>query len=313
MTTDIISNSSVDLVIFTIVDESKISPSMVEDGLVSFGPELPIRSDYPRLGEGLSLFVVTMAAPLDEKGNPTGKRILPGGEVGLQETLLRAAQRIAMERLGLKLMGRIRQLGTFDDPYRDPSGRVISFAYWAMADFDNLRKYLGGRDEIGLELVNSLEYMDYFERFWGPLEKFDGVSRFGFRTMPTPTGIRGHAKTTTISMPSGRILGLDHDEMVFFAWRKLRHAFESRLDPVTFLGVNPLGSEFRLSRLQEFREVCRGERVQRDTFKRLMLNQEKFINYTGKTDRSRPGKPAQLYSLSMPEPMESTNLDSDWD
>ena len=312
MTTDIISNSSVDLVIFTIVDETKLPTSLVEDGLVSFGPELPFRPDYPRLGEGLSLFVMTMAAPNQELGGPLGKRVLPGGQLGVEETLLQASQRIARDRLGLKFMSRMRQLGTFDDPYRDPNGRVISFAYWAMADFDSLRKYLGGRDEIGLELVNSLEYMEYFEKHWGPLDQYDGACRFGFRTMPTPTGIRGHAKTTTKDMPSGRILGLDHDEMVFFAWRKLRHAFESRLDPIRFLGINPLGNEFRLSKLQEFREICRGEKIQRDYFKRMMLSQEKFINYTGKTDRSRPGKPAQLYTLNISD-LKGSELSGDLD
>jgi hypothetical protein len=165
-----------------------------------------------------------------------------------------------------------------------------------MVDFEHIRKYLGGREQIGLELVNSSHYMDVFEKEIGSLEQFDGVCRFGNRTMPSPSAFRGHRKTLTTNLPEGRILGLDHDDIVFYAWRKLRHAFSGRLDPFQFLGLNPLGSEFRLSELQDFTEVCRGERIQRDLFRRQMQSQETFLLETGKTDRSRAGKPAKLYS-----------------
>jgi hypothetical protein len=84
--------------------------------------------------------------------------------------------------------------------------------------------------------------------------------------------------------------------MVFFAWRKLRHAFDGRVDPFRYLGNNPLGGEFRLSDLHEFTEVCRGERIQKDLFRRQMMSDDRFLRETGKTDKSRAGKPAMLYS-----------------
>jgi hypothetical protein len=144
--------------------------------------------------------------------------------------------------------------------------------------------------------------MDKFERENGTLDSFDGVSRFGNRKMPDAKRKVGHDKTLTSQTKSGRILGLDHDDMVFYAWRQLRHAFDGRLDPFRYLGINPLGEEFRLSDLQEFTEVCRGERVQRDAFRRMMLADSSYLNSTGRTDSKRPGKPANLYSLSAPPP-----------
>ena len=290
MSPDILTSSAVDLVIFTVVDAKSLSERLWDDSLVSLGQY------SSKSSSGLSLFVVTIPADQEKYPNLTRTRVLPGGYLYKDETLLESSRRIAKEKLGLDLSTRIRQLGTFDEPNRDPNGRVISFAYWGMVDFEHIRKYLGGREQIGLELVNSSHYMDVFEKEIGSLEQFDGVCRFGNRTMPSPSAFRGHRKTLTTNLPEGRILGLDHDDMVFYAWRKLRHAFSGRLDPFQFLGLNPLGSEFRLSELQDFTEVCRGERIQRDLFRRQMQSQETFLLETGKTDRSRAGKPAKLYS-----------------
>ena len=291
MTTDIYSSSAVDLVIFTVADLSSIRDKVWDTDLIS-------PADKAVLGDsGLGLFTVTVPADISLYPALEGKRVLPGGYLSASETLAQAAHRIAGERLGLSLKNKIRQVGTFDAPLRDPNGRVLSFAYWAMVDFEDIRKYLGGRERIGLELVNSQQFMNRFESETGPLDEFDGVCRFGNRTMPSLN--RGHYKTLTNRLPGGRILGLDHDEMVFYAWRALRHAFDARLDPFRYLGINPLGEEFRISDLQEFTEVCRGERIQRDLFRRQMLSDASYLEPSGRTDTSRPGKPANLYKLSI--------------
>ena len=293
MTTDIYSDKAIDLVIFTVANERTIREKVWEDN---------ISPDYvgKQNNAGLSLFVVTI--PADEKIYPLarGQRVLPGGYLGKTESLESASRRIMQDRLGLTVKTKIRQLGIFDDPNRDPNDRVLSFAYWGMVNFEDIRKYLGGKEQIGLELVNSQHFMDLFEKENGSLGAFDGVSRFGNRTMPNASKKIGHYKTLTKDMPEGRILGLDHDDMVFYAWRQLRHAFDGRLDPFRYLGLNPLGDEFRLSDLQDFTETCRGERVQRDLFRRQMMSMDSFIMHSGKTDSSRPGKPANLYSLAAP-------------
>ena len=290
MAPDIVTSSSVDLVLFTVVDAQRLSESLWDDSLLSLG------SYAERPQSGYALFVVTVPANAEIYPELKNRRLLPGGHLYKDETLLESSRRIVEEQLGLTLRKRVWEIKTFDAIDRDPNGRVISFAYWAMVEFNMLRKYLGGREQVGLELVNSIPYMEKFEQDNGPLELFDGVCRFGNRSMPSPSSFRGHLKTLSKDMPEGQILGLDHDEMVFFAWRKLRHAFDGRVDPFRYLGNNPLGGEFRLSDLQEFTEVCRGERIQKDLFRRQMVSDDAFLRQTGKTDKSRAGKPAMLYS-----------------
>ncbi len=296
MTTDIYSDKAIDLVIFTVVDEETIRSKVWDDELIS--PNYAgQKGSY-----GLSLFAVTVPADPALYPLAIGQRVLPGGYLGKSESLEQASHRIAQDRLGLSLKTKIRQLGIFDDPKRDPNDRVLSFAYWGMVNFEDIRKYLGGKERVGLELICSQLFMDKFERENGSLDLFDGVSRFGNRKMPDAKRKVGHDKTLTSQTKSGRILGLDHDDMIFYAWRQLRHAFDGRLDPFRYLGINPLGEEFRLSDLQEFTEVCRGERVQRDAFRRMMLAETSYLSSTGRTDSKRPGKPANLYELSAPPP-----------
>lgn len=287
MTTDIYPRIAVDVVLFTVASDADLQAMLWDESLLS--PTSAFR-DAPA---GLSLLALTMGS------ETSGDRELPGGFMGPTESIGDAAKRVLRERIGLDLKVPLREIGTFDDPKRDKSVRTISFSYWAMTDFDEVRKLLGGKDKVGLELVNSSGYMTEFEKTHGSLQKFDGVCRFGFRYMPKISPSKRHEKQVPTDK-GARILGLDHDLQVFYAWRKLRHAFTGKLDPFNYLGINPLGNTFRLSDLQEFQEVCRGEVVQRDLFRRNMINEDSFITPTNMRDSSRPGKPANLYTLQSP-------------
>ena len=287
MTPDIYPRIAVDVVLFTVASEAELQTMIWDNSLLS-----PIE-EFKNQENGLSLLVLSMGS-IDSDA-----RSLPGGFIEPNERISEAAKRVLRERIGLDLRVPLREVGTFDDPKRDSSQRTISFSYWAMADFEEVRKLLGGKDRVGLELVNSSGYMQRFERENGPLEKFDGVSRFGYRTMPKYSPSRRHEKHVP-AHDGKQLLSLDHDLIVFYAWRKLRHAFTGKLDPFNYLGINPLGEAFRLSDLQEFQEVCRGEVVQRDLFRRNMINEDSFIAQTNMRDSSRPGKPANLYTLQSP-------------
>ena len=80
----------------------------------------------------------------------------------------------------------------------------------------------------------------------------------------------------------------------------MRHGFEGQLDPIRFLGVDPLPSEFSLSDLREVFDVSRGERVQPDAFRRAVLRDDSLIEPVGRTsDPSMQGreKPASLFRV----------------
>jgi hypothetical protein len=129
------------------------------------------------------------------------------------------------------------------------------------------------------------------------LDEFDGVCRFGLRNSPMER--RGHERKLAKDIGTGPILDIDHDEMVFYSWRKLRYAFRGKLDPFRYLGATALPEAFRLSDLKELNDVCRGERTQVDQFRRSVLNESSFIaeSKVRELKQRRPGKPATLYSL----------------
>jgi len=283
----------VNLVLFTIVDNQYGLQRMW-----SSGPALSLGQVHGQRESGYSLCVVTM-----KSGDGRG---LPSGGIGATETLLEAAHGISENQLGLRLKGPLRQLRIMDKPLRaggEDKRRIISVPFWGFIEIERLLPLLGGRDQIGLTQVCSPDYLREFEELIGDLDHFDGVSRFGNRLMPDTARRIRHQKTLTDELPSGRILYADHDDMVFYAWRALRHAFDGKLDPFRYLGVNPLSQAFRLSDLKQFVEVCRGERLQKDYFRRAMTNEKSYLKPLDITDSSRPGKPAILYTLEAPPEM----------
>lgn len=64
-----------------------------------------------------------------------GKWAIPGGFVGAEESLEEAARRELVEETGVRDVY-LEQLYTFGDPGRDPRGRVVTVAYFALIAAD---------------------------------------------------------------------------------------------------------------------------------------------------------------------------------
>jgi 8-oxo-dGTP diphosphatase len=64
-----------------------------------------------------------------------GQWAIPGGFIGIDEPLEQAARRELAEETGLRDVY-LEQLYTFGDPRRDPRGRVVSVAYFALVRSD---------------------------------------------------------------------------------------------------------------------------------------------------------------------------------
>jgi ADP-ribose pyrophosphatase YjhB (NUDIX family) len=246
--------------------------------------------------EDLHLWVVTKKVGLSEWVDPMDpERVLPTSIVQDYETVAQAAQSLLIRELGIEFPVKLRSLQYFDNPARAGSDRVIAFPFWGVVDISQIASLLGGKDQVGLQAVNSRGAIrEMRERLSS--ERFDGTSLFGYRIMPDAE--RGHFKYLPEDYRGKKILGVDHDLITFYAWRRLRYAFDAKIDPMRAIGVNPLGFNFRLSELQELYEVSLGEELQRDAFRRAMLDQKRpFIEESGETDSSRQGKPAKVYRL----------------
>ena len=246
---------------------------------------------------GMGLFVVTKKSnslSLSLESERSQKRVLPSAYVGVSESVDEAANRLVAEELGISAPVRLRQTQIFDDPKRQSDERVISITYWGFANLEDVAPVLGGKEQVGLELVNSSQLLDSKGQ---QLEQHDGLCRFGGRYVPGQQ--RGHDLVTTKDLQGDSILDIDHDVMVLLSWRKLRYAFGGKLDPFRFLAATALPESFRLSDLRELQDVCRGERTQIDQFRRNILNESSFISESMVQEEKlrRPGKPATLYSL----------------
>jgi ADP-ribose pyrophosphatase YjhB (NUDIX family) len=257
--------------------------------------------------DDLHLWVITQrAAPTQRMDSADPERVLPTGPVSEFETVREAANNLLTNQLGITEPLKLRALDYLDNPSRAGKERTIAFPFWGVVDISKVASYLGGTNQVGLQAVNSrgviAELRDQF-----PSETFDGRCRFGYRVMPDSE--RGNFKYLPKDYQGRKILGMDHDLITFYAWRRLRYAFNTKVDPMRALGLNPLGKEFRLSDLQELYEVSLGETQQRDAFRRLMLEQTNpYIEESGTTDSSRQGKPAKVYRLkSWAEPGRSRN------
>jgi 8-oxo-dGTP diphosphatase len=101
--------------------------------------------DYPRPSVTVDLVIFTIADDdlkvlLIRRGvDPfKGRWALPGGFVDIHESLEHAAARELKEEVGVTNVY-LEQLFTFGEPKRDPRGRVISVAYFALIDAERQR------------------------------------------------------------------------------------------------------------------------------------------------------------------------------
>lgn len=292
----------VTVALFTVLED--IDLFTVPSSMISLGPES---------GEkfGMGLFVVTRRENRDANLTLTNKRVLPASDVLPSESIDQAAQRLVQEELGIQSPVRLRQERTFENPARQAGERVISITYWGFANLEDVAPLLGGKEKVGLELVNSSEFLAT-QSAKSEQTEFDGICRFGFRY--SPGELRGHTRSTRGDQELEPVLDVDHDEMVFLSWRRLRHAFGGKLDPFRFLGATALPEAFRLSDLRELSDVCRGERSQADQFRRSILNESSFISPSLEAEEKvrRPGKPAVLYSLrEWADPTKGSTISND--
>ncbi len=187
-----------------------------------------------------------------------GRWALPGGFVRLDESLDDAAARVLREKAGVENVY-LEQLYTFGRPDRDPRTRVLSIAYYALADTALLDRVPAG-----------------------------DTTRF--QTVRVPwAGDTGGA--VDLIGDRGELLetAFDHREIVGMAVKRLRGKLNYA--PV---GYALLPQHFTLFQLQRVHEIILGTRVNKDSFRRRMLASGE-LEQTGATQDGVDHRPAALY------------------
>lgn len=124
-------------------------------------------SDIPRFHVGVDCIIFTVDAGelkvlLVRRDFDPGKGLwsLIGGFVGENESVDTAARRVLFELTGLRSIF-IRQLGAFGDVGRDPGARVISVAYFALLNLDEIDTSLVESHNAIWVSANSLPPMGF--------------------------------------------------------------------------------------------------------------------------------------------------------
>lgn len=86
-----------------------------------------------------------------------GALALPGGFVGIEETLDDAAKRVLVGKAGVDAQDSawLEQLYTFGDPQRDPRMRTVSIAYFALLPNAVLQRAVTSKSDLALRPVTE--------------------------------------------------------------------------------------------------------------------------------------------------------------
>jgi 8-oxo-dGTP diphosphatase len=185
---------------------------------------------------------------------------LPGGFVGLGESLPDAVRRILRRETGLEDVY-TAQLATFGAVERDPRGRVVTVAYYALVPAATLQEALAGRPATLLAHIDAV-----------PDEE---------TTTTTVTGAEGPL-----------VLAFDHAEILAQAVARVRwrlwHA------PVAFA---LLPEEFTLLDLLRTYEAILGHPLDKNSFRRRILASG-LIAPLGRRREGLRARPAELFRFT---------------
>ena len=212
-----------------------------------------------------------------ERAPDEGKWALPGGFVRIAESLEQAAERVLREKAGLRRIF-FEQLYSFGALGRDPRGRVITIAYYALVE--------AAKFDRALSLDRALGVFEI-------LVPWEGI------------GADRAAMTIAICNTDGETapLAFDHAEILAMAVRRLRGKLD--YSPV---GFELLPERFTLRQLQDVHEAILGSKLNKPAFRRRMLDKG-VLHATGERESGVTYRPAELYRFV--EPPEQTILRKD--
>lgn len=205
------------------------------------------------------------------------KWCLPGGFVGVDETLDEAAKRVLKTETNLKDIY-IEQLYTFSDIKRDPRMRVISTSYMALVDKNRLMDKLSAN-------------ASWFNVFMLEDEKSYNVTLDnGIEKIKFVVGKKLRDKTTDrydFNIIKNDKLAFDHPLVIVSGIERLKNKIE-----YTDIVFNMMPKYFTLGELQQVYEVILGKKLLDPAFRRIIANK---VEKTDKVQTGGGHRPSALF------------------
>ena len=193
---------------------------------------------------------------------------LPGGFVHIEDSIEQTVERVLHHKA--RLPGAfVEQLYTFGNVDRDPRGRVISVAHYALVAPERLAAALDASADLALAQVVTAR-----------------------------PGETGGAARIRMEGSEARPLPFDHGDILGLAVKRLR----GKLD-YTAVGLEMLPDRFPLRALQAVHEAILGHPLTKPAFRRKMLDRG-YLEATGEREAAGAFRPAELYRrIETPAPI----------
>ena len=205
------------------------------------------------------------------------KWCLPGGFIGMDETLDEAAKRILKNETNLKDIY-IEQLYTFSDVKRDPRMRVVSTAYIALVDKNRLNDKLSPN-------------ASWFNVFMLEDDKFYHVTLDNGKD-ELKFVVSKKLKDLTTDRYAFKIIkndkiAFDHPIVIISGLERLKNKIE-----YTDIVFNMMPEYFTLGELQQVYEVILNKKLLDPAFRRIIANK---VEKTGKVKTGEGHRPSALF------------------
>jgi 8-oxo-dGTP diphosphatase len=205
-----------------------------------------------------------------------GNGHVPGDFTEQGESLDKAAERELLEETGLRRERDqvfLEQLYTFGRPGRDPRGRVISVAYYALISPEAYHRVEAGDDAVEAEWVD----------IWAPAEMGD---------------YRPPSDHILLTVDAYKYnLAFDHAQILRTAVERIRGKID--YDPRLVRALLP--EEFTSKEFRRVHEIVKGESYDSSNFSkrfRRMVEDGRFVELDETKETRGSGRPARLYRFA---------------
>lgn len=203
---------------------------------------------------------------------------LPGGFVGMKESIDFAARRIIKNKTGLDDIY-LQQLYTFGEPERDPRMRIISSSYLSLLDRSEFEikpsPFVGGSAWFEISSINEKELLltHEDETILIPFEKKEVRN--------------GKIISTQYMASKENALAFDHGAIILKGLMEVRDKIES-----TDIIFNLMPEEFTLTQLQQIFEIILGQKLLTPAFRRKIASK---LEETGRYSQEKGHRPSQYF------------------